>query len=674
MTLLFSHTIFFNHIKGEFVRVNFCMKFFLAMVICTMNYVQSETDCFVVEKHGVEYKFVQDVTTDYFVNHYFKDWENETFETFAKVKDKDGIAIDIGGWIGTTAIWLSHNFNHVVVVEPDLKSLDCLYKNLSASECNNVTVCEHAVAGVEKEVIFGPRGSALNESMSYIKDKISNDNDYVVRSIKLDQLVEDYVYANDDINTRNISFIKCDIEGGEEDILEDVLNFAYENKCSVYMSFHIEWWKSKKITDFDYLFNRFKTSCPIVSVSEYVTKNPFASILFEPLPDITELEKSYDPILVAVLMVKNEETVMRATLQPFIDGGVDSFFIFDTGSTDNTVAVTQEFFDEHGVTQGYIAQEPFIDFATSRNRALDLAQEKFPNAAFMVMLDAEWYLNDARALVEFCKRCLCNGDMHSSYLMHIVNQALDNYTCRLLRCNRGVRFLGAVHEVVPQSVTVKVPETIYFEYLPESYGVEKTMQRFVRDRELLLKEHLNKPWCTRTLFYLARTCEDLGDLEQAYNFYKMRVEMCGWDEEDFIARYRLGETIKRLVLHSEHSSKYSWSEAMEYYMQAYQMRPHRVEPIVAIADYYVALNQMASAFLFARRAAEMPYPAKDVLFVEKYLYNYYRYELLARCAWYINEFKIGAVAARKGYEAYPDYKYAKLNMECYAPWHSESAA
>jgi hypothetical protein len=394
----------------------------------------------------------------------------------------------------------------------------------------------------------------------------------------------------------------------------------------------------------------------------------FLSVLFFVHVAYAEFEFSYDPILVVVLMVKNEETVMRATLQPFIDGGINSFFIFDTGSTDNTIAVTEDFFAEHGITQGYIAQEPFIDFATSRNRALDLAQEQFPQAAFMVMLDAEWYLNDARALVEFCELCLLRGDTHSSYLMHIVNQALDNYICRLFRCNHGVRFLGVVHEVVPQALTVKVPDTIYFEYLPESNGIEKTAQRFIRDRELLLREHISKPWCTRTLFYLARTCEDLGDWQQAYHFYKIRVDMVGWDEEDFIVRYRLAETIKKLVLRSEYGSRYSWSEAMDYYMQAYQMRPHRIEPLVGIADYYVALDQMESAFLFAKRAVEKEYPVKDVLFVEKYLYNYYRYELLARCAWYINEFAIGAVAARKAYEAYPDYKYAQINMNCYAAW------
>lgn len=383
-----------------------------------------------------------------------------------------------------------------------------------------------------------------------------------------------------------------------------------------------------------------------------------------------EIKIDYDPILVVVLMVKNEETVMRMTLQPFVDGGINSFFIFDTGSTDNTIQVTEDFFAENGITRGYIVQEPFVDFATSRNRALDLAQEAFPHAAFMVMPDAEWYINNARALVSFCCMCLLRGDVYNAYLMHIAN--LGNYTCRLFRCNRGVRFAGVVHEVVPQAVQVKVPASIYFDYLPATCGREKTLARFIRDRELLLKEYQNKPWCTRTLFYLARTCEDLGNLQEAYNFYKIRVNMVGWDEEDFMVRFRLAQTIKKLVLNADNNDKYHWSEALEYYLQAYQMRPHRIEPLVEIADYYIAMGQMDLAFLFARRAVEFDYPVNDVLFIETYLYDYYRYEVLARCAWYINEFEIGEAAARKAYEAYPNYKYAKINMECYMARHAEA--
>lgn len=372
----------------------------------------------------------------------------------------------------------------------------------------------------------------------------------------------------------------------------------------------------------------------------------------------------HDPLLVVVIMVKDEEAVMRATLQPFVDGGVDAFFVLDTGSTDKTIEVTKEFFAEHNIERAYIAQEPFIDFATSRNHALDLAQQKFPSAAFMVMPDAEWYLNDARALRNFCQLALDRGDSYASYLVHIVNQALDNYTCRLIRCDSGVRFGGVVHETIIHPTGAKVPEEIFFEYLPSHTGYEKTAARFVRDRALLSREHERNPFCTRTLFYLARTCEDLGDWEAAYDFYKERVDMIGWDEEDFIVNYRLAETIKKLVLKTTHK-RYQWDEALGYFMRAYQMRPHRIEPLVAIADYYVAINQMQLAYLFAHRAAELPYPAHDILFVEKYIYNYYRYELLTRCAWYVNEFEIGEWAARMAHEARPDYDLAQSNVEVY---------
>jgi tetratricopeptide (TPR) repeat protein len=350
-------------------------------------------------------------------------------------------------------------------------------------------------------------------------------------------------------------------------------------------------------------------------------------------------QHSYAPLLVVVIMVKNEETVMRATLQPFIEGGVDSFFVLDTGSTDRTVAVTKEFFAEYGIEQGYIAQEPFIDFATSRNHALDLAHEQFPHAAFMLMIDAEWYINDARALVDFCQSCLRRGDIYPSYLVRIGNETFDNYVCRLIRCNYGVCFAGVVHETIIQQTQIKAPKNIFFEYLPAAIGIEASYARFIRDRELLYKEYQKNSHDTRTLFYLACTCENLGDLEAAYAFYKERVAIIGFDEEDFIAYYRLAETIKKLILQKSYTG-HQWSEALAYYTKAYRMRPHRAEPLVGIADCFLAIGQMDLAYLYAYRAVALEYPTNDFLFIENHLYNYYRYELFARCAGYVNEFEI----------------------------------
>jgi tetratricopeptide (TPR) repeat protein len=126
--------------------------------------------------------------------------------------------------------------------------------------------------------------------------------------------------------------------------------------------------------------------------------------------------------------------------------------------------------------------------------------------------------------------------------------------------------------------------------------------------------------------------------------------------------YRLAETIEKL---SYTNPYYSWHEALDYYLKAYKTRPHRAEPLINIAYYYVNQHDMNTAFLFARRATEIAYPHTDILFVQKYAYDYLRWELLARSAWYIGEFEIGENAAKKAFFANPDYEIAYYNLQCY---------
>ncbi len=239
---------------------------------------------FSINKKNVTYRFMRfDPPTDHFTEHVFQDWENETFDVFEKVKDPEAIAIDLGAWIGTTAIWLSNHFHHVIAVEPDYKSVECLRQNLAASNCPNVTICEHPLSNISQSVVFGPQGTELNQSISSIKIRATHTQDYIVTSLTFKQFLHDFIFASEALCHRRISFIKCDIEGGEENILEDILHFADNNQCKVYLSFHLNWWKSKKITDFEHLFKHFKTHIPGNDVCAHLTNNPFGSVLFEPV-------------------------------------------------------------------------------------------------------------------------------------------------------------------------------------------------------------------------------------------------------------------------------------------------------------------------------------------------------------------------------------------------------
>lgn len=441
----------------------------------------------------------------------------------------------------------------------------------------------------------------------------------------------------------------------------------------------------------------------------------FSSLFISPtLHAVTTQETAQDPLLVIVLMVKNEEAVIVPTLEPFVQGGVDAFYIFDTGSTDQTVEVVTDYLQSCGVRFA-VGQEPFIDFAASRNRGLDLAQEAFPNCAFMCMPDAEWYIQNAQDLVKFCKEHL--NDSEPGYSIRIASTDLDFRTPRLMRRSAHLRFVGKVHEVLSDACLTQVPGHVMFELRPSRFGADKSRKRWERDVEILLQGYVENPFDTRNLFYLAQTYWCLGDHENAYKFYHIRAPMTGWDEEDFLSWYRLGRITEDLARmqktpdlyipffsslssyfntaaetmfdtiserseiqdgkqvqeeniqdnatsEPQYNRVYSWNEALGYYIKAFTMRPCRAEPLVRIAWHYLNQDNHAMGYVFALRACQIPYP-NDILMVEKELYEYERWEVLSRCAWYIGEYEVGFAAACKAKQARPDLTHIVRNARIF---------
>jgi len=386
--------------------------------------------------------------------------------------------------------------------------------------------------------------------------------------------------------------------------------------------------------------------------------------------DILATSSKPDPLLVVVIMVKNETDVIKPTLEMYCKadprGEKIAYLVFETDDTlpewSPTMIKAKELFDEYHLTNYHIIQEPFIDFATSRNRALDLCEELFPHAGYMLMPDAEWYLHEVDQLISFCEAELAYPD-HTSYLIRIVSTDLDFGTQRLIRCGSGLRFGGVVHETIMIGTRWKTPNDIYFELRVQRAGAEKTQRRWTRDRDLLLKAHLANPQDSRTAFYLAQTYDCLGDLENAYKFYKLRTELIGWNEEDMMARYRLAQVTERMKQRPDGTS--TWPEALDHYLKAFTMRPIRVEPLIKIAQHYLSEGNHACAYIFAHRACEVEYPINDTLFVEKEAYDYIRHDILGQSAWYVNEFEIGESAVREALRIHDNYPHLFTNLSFY---------
>lgn len=368
----------------------------------------------------------------------------------------------------------------------------------------------------------------------------------------------------------------------------------------------------------------------------------------------------YNPLLVVVIMVKNEESVINATLEPYIKAGIDSYLIFDTGSTDNTLQRVQQYLAEQKVKQAHIVQEPFVDFATSRNRALELAEEKFPNAAFLLMIDAEWYMVNVEGLLDFCKAH--QDDIAPTYALYIKWPGNDtSYMYRLMRGDSRARFFGDIHEVLLPQSDKKISRDIYFDHRRSEHGRTSSGQRWVRDRDILLKKFTENPLDARAAFYLAQTYECLGDFHSAYNYYLIRSKLPGWDEENYETFFRLGKVTNLL---SRTNEAFTWSMAFDYFCTAFKMRPHRAEPLIEIAEHYWPDN-IPLCFLFAKRALDLPYPENDILFVDSSVYDYSRYEVLSKSAWYAGEYELGESATRMAIQARSDMPHLYRNLACY---------
>ena len=88
--------------------------------------------------------------------------------------------------------------------------------------------------------------------------------------------------------------------------------------------------------------------------------------------------------LTAHCVIKNEENFITKTLQPFLDAGIDSYLILDTGSDDNTIFVTEKLFEKWNslMIRKYGFENPtraeVLEFASKLTRFYEILLEDDP--------------------------------------------------------------------------------------------------------------------------------------------------------------------------------------------------------------------------------------------------------------------------------------------------------
>jgi tetratricopeptide (TPR) repeat protein len=315
------------------------------------------------------------------------------------------------------------------------------------------------------------------------------------------------------------------------------------------------------------------------------------------------------PLLALVMIVKDEAHTLPRTLMP-LRQYIDYYYILDTGSTDGTLQAIRDALGENGE----IWEEPFIDYGTSRNRVMDIATQADNPPIFQLMLSADETVYNMAALRKFCQEHRNSvGPQHEAYPV-VMDVGWKFDSVRLSRTDAKWRYVGKVHEYLaaPDGEwrdTIRVPDT-YIKF--QATDTERRLGREYKILEILLRETKENPEDGRSSFYLARTYNAIGNHSDALKEFERRVSLGGWAEEVYESLYAMAWQKKELGR--------PWSEIQQQFLEAHNHSPERAEPLYFIADHYMVNGFPSTAFMFAQRAYQLPFPKDAALWVQEDIY------------------------------------------------------
>ena len=302
------------------------------------------------------------------------------------------------------------------------------------------------------------------------------------------------------------------------------------------------------------------------------------------------------PTICLNMIVRNEAHIVHEVLDcvaPYISYWV----IVDTGSEDGTQDVIRGHMAKLGIA-GEIHERPWKNFGHNRSEALDLAQG---HADYIWVVDADDLVigtpDFSQLSADSCELRYGPADGFTYWRQQVFRDGLP------------WKYGGVVHEFIMCDEPFRIQRLLGDYYLDSRRlgGRNLDPQKYARDRDLLLVEVERDPDDSRSVFYLAQSYFDLGDFANARRWYQRRAEMGGWEEEVYYSLLRVGESMLRLGE--------PWPETQDAFLRAYESRPTRAEALHAIACYYRSNGRFQLGHMFAQRAASIPVPAEDILFV-----------------------------------------------------------
>jgi len=306
------------------------------------------------------------------------------------------------------------------------------------------------------------------------------------------------------------------------------------------------------------------------------------------------------------MIVRNESKIITRLFDSVLPI-IDHWIIADTGSTDNTIEIIENYFKEKNIA-GEIHQHVWKNFGYNRTLAMKCAQQSTLDFDYILFLDADMIL---KILPSFNK----NNLLIDVYHVKQGSTTLSYYNTRLIKKTLKANCVGPTHEYydILEPHSSSNLDDIYIDDLGDG-GCKS--DKFERDIRLLKQGIEEEPNKERYYFYLARSYECIGDFDHAIEYFKKRIEKGGWVEEIWYSHYSMGKI---------YQTRGETEKAIYSYLMAYNCHPVRIENVYKIIEMYRLHSHHLLAQLFigmAEAIINIPKNTREFLFYEPYITDY----------------------------------------------------
>lgn len=164
------------------------------------------------------------------------EWEPETYLIFDRFLHPDSVFLDIGAWIGSTALYGAQIASETHAFEPDpisFAELDANFQsNSNASWFPKMHIHKKAIAAKSGKIQLGSKNEG-GDSMSSVLFQ-DEEQSWKVDSIDLNSLIVERKLEGKPL------FLKIDIEGGEYNLIPTLKEFFQTQNVSVFLAIHPE--------------------------------------------------------------------------------------------------------------------------------------------------------------------------------------------------------------------------------------------------------------------------------------------------------------------------------------------------------------------------------------------------------------------------------------------------